>query len=185
MNISRPVSLIGIDLSTAKALPQAGQSGGPISVTMTDEQKARLEEFLNAAEPDPAERAQHLEQQRKIQAHTIFAVGGKVVATQWVNGWSDFHPGGQAASNVSNIEGADSRAAFIEKSLRQVYGDQLEVHDFSNTPSAPTMGDLESVIQHRKTLRDVLSARSGGMDGPSPLLSLTGTALSLLHDRSR
>lgn len=185
MNISSPVSQMRIDISTAKSLPQAGQSGGPISVKMTDEQKARLEEFVKAAEPDPAVRAQHLEQQRKIQAHTIFAVGGKVVATQWANGWSDFQPGDLAASNVSNIEGADSRAAFIEKSLRQVYGDQLEVHDFSNNPSAPTMDDLEPVIQNRKTLHDVLSARSGGMGGPSPLLSLTGTALSLLHDRSR
>ncbi|HSW40155.1 MAG TPA: hypothetical protein VLL97_11755 [Acidobacteriota bacterium] len=180
MNISSSVSHMRIDLATAKALPQP-----PLAGKMTDDQKARLEEFMKGAEPDPAARARGLEQQSKIQAHTIFTVGGKVVATQWANGWSSFQPGGQAASDMSNIDGADNRAAFIEKTLRQVYGAQLEVHDFSNSPSAPTMGDLEPVMQNRKTLQDVLSARSGGSGGPNPLLSLTGSALSLLHDRSR
>ena len=80
---------------------------------------------------------------------------------------------------------ADRRAAHIEKTLRKIYGGQLQVHDFSKDPSAPTMGDLEPVTQHKKSLEDVLSARSGGGGRSSSLLSLTGTSLSLLNGRSR
>jgi len=151
---------------------------------MTDEEKARFDELTRPKELDPAERAERLEQQRKIKAHTIFSVGDNVVAVQWANGWTDVRQGGYAASNVANVEGADRRAAYIEKALRQVYGGQLTVHDFSNDPSAPTMGELEPVIQYKKTLREVLSPRSGGAS-PSPLLSLTGTSMSILHGRSR
>jgi hypothetical protein len=152
---------------------------------MTDEEKARADEFAGAAEPDPAIRAKGLEQQRKIKAHTIYTVGGKVVAMQWANGWSTVQQGGYAASDMSNVEGADRRAAHIEKTLRQVYGGQLTVHDFSNDPSAPTMGELEPGIQHRRTLEDVLSTRSGSTGSPVPLLSLSGTTMSILHGRSR
>lgn len=185
MQITDPSPGERISLSRARAMPKAGQAGGPVVVEMTAEQRAMIEEFSRSAELDPAERARALAEQRKIKAHTIFTVGNTVVAMQWANGWTDLRQGGYAASDLGNLDGAQRRADYIEKALREVYGGQLQVHDYSADANAPTMGELEPVIQYKKTLREVLSSRSGGSGSTRQLLALTGSSLSLLHGRSR
>ncbi|MFA7431161.1 MAG: hypothetical protein WCZ23_13470 [Rhodospirillaceae bacterium] len=172
-------------VSDARAMPKPGAPNGPKLIELNDEARARVAAFEEGLKNHDKVRAEIREQQSKVKAHTVFTVGGKMVAMQWANGWTGLHQGAYAASDVAKHEGADKRAAYIEKTLREIYGNQLEVHDFSADPNAPTMGELEPVIQYKKSLQDVLSARSGGAGGSSQLLALTGTSMSILQGRSR
>lgn len=194
MQITDPSSSERISISHGKAMPRTGQSGGPVAVEMTAEQRAMLEEFRQNAEPDPAERAKGLAQQQQVKAHTVFTVKGKIVGVQDMNGWSlvsDKLPHNfDLAAKDGTREGqdlAEHRAKMMEKALRSIHGDLLEVHSFSGKPDAPTMGQLEPALSQGKTLNEVLSSRSGGNGNGSTrqLLALTGSSLSLLHGSSR
>ncbi|MGC2854452.1 hypothetical protein ACM64Y_03175 [Novispirillum sp. DQ9] len=180
-----------IDLARAKAMPLPGQPGGPVKVEMTDEQKAELAEFIKNLEPDPAEREKRLAEQRQIKAHTIFTVGGKIIALQEANGWSmskdqRLNAMGVFDKEPEHLSGralADHRAKAMEKALRSLYGDSLKVHDFADDPNAPTNGQLEPALWHGKSLDKVLSKRAGTRTGLNPLLALTGGTISLFHGR--
>lgn len=155
------------------------------------ERTALGHDFVMSEPPTEEETAAGLARQDAIKAHTVFTVGGKIVAVQRENGWSLFIQGGSVALEAtlkdSGLTGEalnKHNAAEIEKALRKVYGGSLEVHSFAGDPAAPTMGQLTPALWHGKTLKDVLSG-SAGSGTPTSLLSMSGQAFSILNSRSR
>lgn len=154
------------------------------------ERTALEHDFVMSDPPTEEETAAGLARQDAMKAHTIFTVGGKIIAVQREIGWSLLLEGASAAQGINWERGGTGeaankyRAAEIEKALRKVYGSSLEVHSFAGDPAAPTMGQLKPALWHGKTLKDVLSSRTGS-GTPTSLLSMSGQAFSILNNRSR
>lgn len=192
MEIAKPTSHKPIPVASAKAMPNPGEPGGPVLLEDSEERvkeaRAKFDAMMAMAN-DTEARDRQLALQRQIKAHTVFTVGGKVVALQESNGWSLFKENrfgdmGVFNGEPSHLRGralADHRAQAMEAALRSVYGDALVVHDYADDPNAPTHGQLEPALWEGKTLEEVLSQRAGTRKGPNPLLALTGGAMSVLH----
>ena len=136
-----------------------------------------------------AERAAQIAKQRAEPAHTVYKVGGKVIAMHQHNGFTTF---GSSADGGASTQAKKAGAAqgltgealntfvadAITAALKQKYGAALQVETYRDPATAPSSGAIEDAMFGR-TPTGVPRA------SPTSLVAYDAGLFSFLHGAAR
>ena len=141
------------------------------------------------AGPSPAERAAQIAKQRAEPAHTVYMVGGKVIAMHQHNGFTTF---GSSADGGASTQAKKAGAAqgltgealntfvadAITASLKQKYGAALQVETYRDPATAPSSGAIEDAMFGRTPTGTPKAS-------PTSLVAYDAGLFSFLHGAAR
>lgn len=138
------IAAAGAPLSALRAI-----AATPIRMTQDEITQMQREDtpFARTDAEIAQEMARYKEQQDKVEAHTVFRTGGKIVAVLYRDGSATYglnadgarHPMGEG-----NL-GLDAVSSRMAQSLQKKYGAGLSVDSYDEG-SAPTQGELSRAM---------------------------------------
>lgn len=164
-------------------MTDGAQSGSQRSRIPLSEIEDRL------AGPSPAERAAQIAKQRAEPVHTVYKVGGKIIAKHQHNGWTTFaaNADGGASTQAKKAGAAQGLtgealntfvADAITASLKQKYGAALQVETYRDPATAPSSGAIEDAMFGR-------TPTAGPKASPTSLVAYDSGLFSFLHGAAR